>query len=450
MVSAPLSLPASPSRVVVIAVAVGLAMAAWIGTPTPAKAAGFDASAAEQQLFNLTNQDRAANGLPPLVFSTNLGNIARAGNAAVCGTIVHGRSQDMIERGYFSHQIPSCNQDVGTAMANAGVQLSSWGENIAWNNYSPQSTAVNQANSAFMGSAGHRANILGNYNQVGIGAAMAPGSWNGYNGVIMLTEVFINGPVTSSTPAGGVVMDRFGGLHPFGNKSFPTSGAAYWPGFAIARSVGLLPDGSGGYTLDGWGGVHPFGSAPAQNVTAYWFGWDIARGVAVCNGGGYVLDGWGGIHQFGSAPAQAASAYWPGWDIARSIVVKPDCSGGYTMDGYGGLHRFGSASAVADGSHAYWSGWNIARGVVLRADGQSGYTVDGYGGVHGFGGAPSPYFSAYWQGWDIARGLTLNADGNGGYVLDGYGGVHNFGNAGTAGIGAYWPGWDIAGSAVGS
>ncbi len=255
-------------------------MAAWFGTPIPAKAAGFDANAAEQQLFNLTNQDRAANGLRPLVFSTSLGNIARAGNASVCGTIVHGRSQDMVERSYFSHQIPTCGQDVGAALQNAGVQLSSWGENIAWNNYSPQSTSVVQANSAFMNSASHRANILGNYNQVGIGAAMAPGPWNGYNGVIMLTEVFINGPITSSTPAGGVVMDGFGGLHPFGNKPSPTGGATYWPGWSIARSVGLTPDGSGGYTLDGFGGVHSFGNAGTAGPSGYWPGWDIAGSAA--------------------------------------------------------------------------------------------------------------------------------------------------------------------------
>jgi hypothetical protein len=73
--------------------------------------------------------------------------------------------------------------------------------------------------------------------------------------------------------------------------------------------------------LDGFGGVHPFGGAPAVAVTAYWSGWDIARGIVLQSGGpgGYVLDGFGGVHPFGGAPAVAVTAYWSGWDIARGI-----------------------------------------------------------------------------------------------------------------------------------
>jgi uncharacterized protein YkwD len=184
-------------------------MAAWITVPTPASAAGFDANGAEQQMFNLINQDRAANGKPALVFNAALGNIARGGNISVCpGETVHGRSQDMIERNYFSHSIPSCGQAVWPAITAAGVQYSSAGENIAWNNYSPQATSVDQANTQFMNSAGHRANILGDFNQVGVGAWMAPGSWTGagnpISGVMMYTEIFVNGPITQPPPPAGV------------------------------------------------------------------------------------------------------------------------------------------------------------------------------------------------------------------------------------------------------
>src|SRR5690242_8250461 len=56
------------------------------------------------------------------------------------------------------------------------------------------------------------------------------------------------------------------------------------------------------YTLDGWGGVHPVGSSPPLSASAYWQGWDIARGLALnsTGSGGYVVDGWGGIHPVGS------------------------------------------------------------------------------------------------------------------------------------------------------
>ena len=458
------SLPSrTQARLALLLLAPLMAVSAWLGTSTPARAASFDPAAAEQQMLNLINQDRAQNGLPALTSNSTLGNIARGGNISICGQTVHGRSMDMVERGYFSHQVPPCAGYVFPAIQAAGINYSSAGENIAWNNYSPQSTSTDQANTALMNSPGHRANILGGYNQVGVGVWMAPGPWSdgtrSYNGVIMYTEIFVQAPVQqppppppppTSSPVGGVVMDRFGGLHSYGNQSVGTSGFSYWPGWNIARGVALSPDRSGGYSLDGWGGVHAFGAAAELAPSAYWPGWDIARGIAVCNGGGYTLDGYGGIHQFGTAPAQAASGYWPGWDIASAIVVSADCSGGYTMDGFGGLHRFGSAPNVADGTHAYWPGWTIARGLTLRADGHSGYALDGYGGVHAFGGAPNLNPSGYWSGWDIARGISLNADGAGGYTLDGWGGIHPFGAAGSTGTTAYWPGWDIAGGLAGS
>jgi hypothetical protein len=60
--------------------------------------------------------------------------------------------------------------------------------------------SVAQVNSAFMNSPGHRANILGGYNQVGVGAVMASGPWSGYNGVIMFTEIFVQGPLPPPPP----------------------------------------------------------------------------------------------------------------------------------------------------------------------------------------------------------------------------------------------------------
>jgi hypothetical protein len=265
-------------------------------------------------------------------------------------------------------------------------------------------------------------------------------------------------------PHNGVVMDGWGGLHPYGTGHVNTSGFAYWQGWDIARGVAMRADATGGYTVDGYGGVHPFGDAPAVSFSAYWSGWDIARGIALCANGtsGYTLDGWGGVHGFGGAPAVADNthAYWPWWDIARGIVVKPDCTGGYVLDGWGGIHAFGNTPSIADTSHAYWFRWDIARAAVLRSDGQSGYTLDGWGGIHAFGGAPPVEDTShtYWQGWDIARSINLSADDLSGYTLDGWGGVH----AVTAPGGqmppavpdfrpsSYWQWWDIARGTSGS
>ena len=192
--------PANPVRVLLIAAAaLAAALPVSVSHAIPASAAGFDAAAAEQQMANLINQDRAQNGLGPLTFSSKLSGIARGDNLSICGTTVHGRSQDMVERNYFAHQVPPCGQYVWPGLQAASISFNGAGENIGWNNYSPQSTSVDQANTSFMNSSGHRANILGTFNQVGIGAAMAPGPWNGgsgslYQGVVIYTEIFINGP----------------------------------------------------------------------------------------------------------------------------------------------------------------------------------------------------------------------------------------------------------------
>src|ERR1035437_2364939 len=212
----------------------------------------------------------------------------------------------------------------------------------------------------------------------------------------------------AAAPTTTYVLDGWGGLHPFGGAP-AVSGTAYWQGWDIARGIALDPCAgqSGGYVLDGWGGLHPFGSAPAGSGTAYWQGWDIARGIVLqsTGQGGYVLDGWGGLNPFGGAPAVSGTASWHGWDIARGIVLQSTGQGGDVLDGWGGLHPCGTTAGEPPTVTAYWSGWNIARGLVLSSD-TSGYVLDGWGGVHPFGGAPAVSGTAYWQGWDIARGIS--------------------------------------------
>src|ERR1035437_907260 len=83
----------------------------------------FDSYTAEQQLFSLLNQDRAQNGLGPLTATAPLFNLARGGSWTPPGCpTVHGRSQDMIEHNYFSHQVPPCNSYVWPGISQYGVQ----------------------------------------------------------------------------------------------------------------------------------------------------------------------------------------------------------------------------------------------------------------------------------------------------------------------------------------
>ena len=93
-----------------------------INAPHPAIFRELLMNDAEQQLVSDINIDRAQSGLPGLVINPALSRIARGAPISVCpGESVHGRSQDMIERGYFSHQIPSCGQYVWPALQAAGV-----------------------------------------------------------------------------------------------------------------------------------------------------------------------------------------------------------------------------------------------------------------------------------------------------------------------------------------
>jgi lipoprotein-anchoring transpeptidase ErfK/SrfK len=219
--------------------------------------------------------------------------------------------------------------------------------------------------------------------------------------------------LAASAPPGGVVLDLFGGLHPFGGYQLDSAGAPYWSGWDIARGLALLPDGSGGWTLDGWGGIHNWGNAPAIAQPTLWPNWDIARAVVILpdRQSGYLLDGFGGVHGFGpNAPAFVASAYWSGQDMARGLEVAIDASGratgGWVMDGFGGLHPFGSVPANAD-PVALHPGHDVWRKLHLSLDGRHLYGVGRYGIVSAPG--MSPNWTGYqdWGGWDATRDVVI-------------------------------------------
>lgn len=151
-------------------VAAGLSVAAVWHTQ-PASADG----GADADLFALTNQDRASNGVPALVDNSTLSSIGENAPYSGCsgaGT-VSGRAQDMINRDYFSHQIPPCGQYVWPMMTAYGVDYRSAGENIGWvGGISGADSAAQWINNAFMNSPDHRANILDpSYTDLGTGSA---------------------------------------------------------------------------------------------------------------------------------------------------------------------------------------------------------------------------------------------------------------------------------------
>jgi Cysteine-rich secretory protein family len=211
--------------------------------------------------------------------------------------------------------------------------------------------------------------------------------------------------------SGGVALDGYGGIHPFGGVVVSTAGAPYWAGWDIARSLRLEAGGLGGWVLDGFGGIHSFGAAPVITSPAYWSGWDIARDLVVLGDArsGYLLDGFGGIHPFGSAPVLSGAPHWSGWDIARGLAIhlggngQPD--GGWVLDAYGGIHNFGAAPALPS-SHAV-SGLDLWRHIHATSSGGA-YLVGRWGIVDSVGTAPGISWSGMpdWGAWDIVRDVV--------------------------------------------
>lgn len=102
-------------------------------------------------MVELVNKERQASGLAPLAVDPALVRTARL------------KSQDMVDKNYFSHQSPTYGSPFDM-MRQFGITFRAAGENIACN----QSVAA--AHQAFMNSQGHRENILSpSFTQIGVG-----------------------------------------------------------------------------------------------------------------------------------------------------------------------------------------------------------------------------------------------------------------------------------------
>lgn len=115
----------------------------------------------EQEVFLLVNQIRQDYGLPAFVYDPTLAAVARA------------HSQDMIDRNFFSHQNPDGASPADRISA-AGIRWRQCAENIAAGYPSPEAVVA-----GWMASPGHRANILGSCQRLGVGLAVG-GSYQYY------------------------------------------------------------------------------------------------------------------------------------------------------------------------------------------------------------------------------------------------------------------------------
>jgi uncharacterized YkwD family protein/spore coat assembly protein SafA len=127
-----------------------------------------DIKAQENEVIRLVNVERSKRGLPALKANWEVSRIARY------------KSQDMINKNYFSHTSPTYGSPF-KMMETFGIRFSAAGENIAYGQRTPAAVMT-----AWMNSPGHRSNILStSFTQIGVGLAKSS------NGTLYWTQMFI-------------------------------------------------------------------------------------------------------------------------------------------------------------------------------------------------------------------------------------------------------------------
>jgi uncharacterized protein YkwD len=118
------------------------------------------------QELALVNADRKAAGLPPLIESMALDQIATA------------RAQDMVTNGYFGHYRPGDTTLAVLELLRAyQVPFVWYGENIIRSYGQPVESVASSFNTWWMNSPEHRANILSTrYRHIGIGVVISGSS----------------------------------------------------------------------------------------------------------------------------------------------------------------------------------------------------------------------------------------------------------------------------------
>lgn len=145
--------------------------AARKGAREPLKGA-LDTESMARIVCDLVNAERRSQGLPPLVLSPELSELARV------------YSRDMVERSYFDHVDPEGRRVGARVEQTTGIIWRSVGENIARNRGfdDPAEMAVR----GWMQSQAHRENILSaKYAETGVGAWVAP------DGTVYVTQIFL-------------------------------------------------------------------------------------------------------------------------------------------------------------------------------------------------------------------------------------------------------------------
>jgi uncharacterized protein YkwD len=160
--------------VALVAATVVLPVAARAGSDGCATRAALNAPAAVQEraMLCLTTAARRHHGLPPLAGERSLIRAARH------------KSADILRCGTFTHQ--ACGREFTYWIERLGYRGCASAENIAWG--TGRLGSVRSIFRAWMRSPGHRENILGRYEEIGIGLRL--GRLEGNGGAHVWTQDF--------------------------------------------------------------------------------------------------------------------------------------------------------------------------------------------------------------------------------------------------------------------
>lgn len=124
-----------------------------------------DPAEVERRIFELVNNERAAAGLEGLIWNDTIAAEARK------------HSRDMADG-----TVPFGHDGFSDRFARISQVIPAWAgaENVAY------AATAELAVSLWMDSAGHKANVVGEYDYTGVGVA-----WNGGLGVYYFTQIFI-------------------------------------------------------------------------------------------------------------------------------------------------------------------------------------------------------------------------------------------------------------------
>jgi hypothetical protein len=165
-------------------------MIAGLAVVAPSATAATDPAAAASQFFDLLNKARTDRGLSALTRDPGVDNLGVSWSTSMrdvyarTGLVTDGESKDCSTHG-LCH-----NPNLGANIGAIEPAWSSAGENVG------HGGTVQSLHDAFMNSPGHFANIVGDYNRLGVGVS------NDADGRMWVTFDFLKGPaLAASEPA---------------------------------------------------------------------------------------------------------------------------------------------------------------------------------------------------------------------------------------------------------